>query len=106
MKKLWSLKLNSGGKKGRVMSYRLCLLLPLLLAGCAKPAVQDAPKPPQVGMANPAAVYCQQKGKVFRRSMPRGSTACASCQTVKLSKSGRYGVAIIRRKNDSQWRFQ
>lgn len=42
------------------MSYRLCLLLPLLLAGCAKPAVQDAPKPPQVGMANPAAVYCQR----------------------------------------------
>jgi len=82
------------------MSYRLCLLLPLLLAGCAKPAVQDAPKPPQVGMAS------RKGGKVFRRSMPRGSTASASCQAVKLSKSGRCGVAIIRRKNDSQWRFQ
>ena len=44
------------------MSYRMGLLLPLLLVGCAKQSVQDAPKPPQVGMANPAAVYCQQKG--------------------------------------------
>ena len=43
------------------MSYRMGLLLPLLLVGCAKQSVQDAPKPPQVGMANPAAVYCQQK---------------------------------------------
>ncbi|BBV66461.1 MULTISPECIES: DUF333 domain-containing protein [Kluyvera] len=44
------------------MSRRYVLLLPLLLAGCAKQAEPEAPLPPQIGMANPAAVYCQQKG--------------------------------------------
>lgn len=44
------------------MSRHYVLLLPLLLAGCAKTAEPDAPPPPQIGMANPAAVYCQQKG--------------------------------------------
>ena len=37
------------------------MMLPLLLAGCAKQP-NDAPPPPNIGMANPAAVYCQQKG--------------------------------------------
>ncbi|MBB1199576.1 DUF333 domain-containing protein [Enterobacteriaceae bacterium 89] len=36
-------------------------MLPLLLAGCAAQQ-NDAPPPPNIGMANPAAVYCQQKG--------------------------------------------
>lgn len=38
-------------------------LLPLMLAGCV--SSQDAPPPPDVvsvGMSNPAAVYCEQKG--------------------------------------------
>ncbi|MCS2172587.1 DUF333 domain-containing protein [Scandinavium sp. TWS1a] len=38
------------------------LLLPLLLAGCTTAEQSDAPPPPNIGMANPAAVYCQQKG--------------------------------------------
>jgi len=38
------------------------LVLPLLLAGCATASQNDAPKPPNIGMPNPAAVYCQQKG--------------------------------------------
>lgn len=38
------------------------LLLPLLLAGCATAKQNDAPQPPNIGMPNPAAVYCQQKG--------------------------------------------
>ncbi|MEG1422033.1 putative hemolysin [Citrobacter sp.] len=32
----------------------------LMLAGCS--TQPDAPMPPKVGMANPASVYCQQKG--------------------------------------------
>lgn len=32
----------------------------LMLAGCT--TQPDAPMPPKVGMANPASVYCQQKG--------------------------------------------
>ncbi len=27
-----------------------------------QPSQPEAPKPPQIGMANPASVYCQQKG--------------------------------------------
>ncbi|MCS2153874.1 MULTISPECIES: DUF333 domain-containing protein [Scandinavium] len=38
------------------------LLLPILLAGCTTAEQNDAPPPPNIGMANPAAVYCQQKG--------------------------------------------
>lgn len=38
------------------------MMLPLLLAGCATQNHNDAPPPPNIGMANPAAVYCQQKG--------------------------------------------
>ena len=44
------------------MLNRVCLLFPLFLIGCATHAEPEAPKPPQIGMANPAAVYCQQKG--------------------------------------------
>lgn len=40
----------------------LFIVLPgmLMLAGCS--TQPDAPMPPKVGMANPASVYCQQKG--------------------------------------------
>ena len=34
----------------------------LLLAACSSTSQPDAPKPPQIGMPNPASVYCQQKG--------------------------------------------
>lgn len=32
----------------------------LMLAGCS--TQPPAPTPPKIGMANPASVYCQQKG--------------------------------------------
>lgn len=35
----------------------MIMLLPLTLAGCAK-----QPQPQTIGMANPASVYCTQKG--------------------------------------------
>ncbi len=40
----------------------LLLALMLPLAACSKASQPDATKPPQVGMANPASVYCLQKG--------------------------------------------
>ena len=44
----------------KIISFVLpCLLV---LAGCSTPSQPEAPKPPQIGMANPASVYCQQKG--------------------------------------------
>lgn len=51
------MKLNKIASVRRAGCFAL-LLLPL--AGCAEH--RDAPPPPKVGMANPAAVYCQQKG--------------------------------------------
>ncbi|WP_172731374.1 DUF333 domain-containing protein [Pluralibacter gergoviae] len=42
----------------RRAGYLALSLLPL--AGCAQH--NDAPPPPTVGMANPASVYCLQKG--------------------------------------------
>lgn len=33
----------------------------LVLAGCSTPQ-PEAPMPPKIGMANPASVYCEQKG--------------------------------------------
>ncbi|SCC50353.1 hypothetical protein GA0061070_103058 [Kosakonia oryziphila] len=35
--------------------------MPFLVVACSAPK-PDAPLPPQIGKANPAAVYCQQKG--------------------------------------------
>ncbi|ENC0535889.1 DUF333 domain-containing protein [Escherichia coli] len=44
----------------KIISFALpCLLV---LAGCSTSSQPEAPKPPQIGMANPASVYCQQKG--------------------------------------------
>jgi len=43
------------------MKKIVSLLMLTLLAGCS--AQREAPVPPNVmGMANPASVYCQQKG--------------------------------------------
>lgn len=48
----------------------------LLLSGCTT-AEREAPKPPNtIGMANPASVYCQQKGgKSIAVKMPQGERA-------------------------------
>ena len=44
----------------KIISFVLpCLLV---LAVWSTPSQPKAPKPPQIGMANPASVYCQQKG--------------------------------------------
>ena len=40
----------------------LLLMLAFPLAACTTTTPPDAPKPPQIGMANPASVYCLQKG--------------------------------------------
>ena len=60
----------------KIISFVLpCLLV---LAGCSTPSQPEAPKPPQIGMANPASVYCQQKGGTLGVSnnckLPGGET--------------------------------
>ncbi|PKH21266.1 hemolysin [Enterobacterales bacterium CwR94] len=41
----------------------LSIALPvLMISACQSQPKSDAPPPPNVGMANPASVYCQQKG--------------------------------------------
>lgn len=37
------------------------LILPFILTACSS-STPDAPRPPQVGKANPAAVWCLHKG--------------------------------------------
>lgn len=38
------------------------MILPGMLALASCTTQPDAPRPPKIGMANPAAVYCKQKG--------------------------------------------
>ncbi len=42
------------------MRYALWVF-PFFVAACSS-TTPDAPRPPQIGMASPAAMYCQQKG--------------------------------------------
>ena len=50
----------------------LWMALPLLIAGCSS-APEHKPLPAQVGMANPAAVYCLQRhGERFPVQSPQG----------------------------------
>ncbi|GEM_PF-995566 len=43
-----------------IMRYYL-LLLPVILSACSS-VKPEAPTPPQIGKANPAAMWCMQKG--------------------------------------------
>jgi putative hemolysin len=54
------LKSVVGHCKEKKMRYGL-LVLPLLVSACTSSPAKK-PDHPQVGMANPAAVYCQQRG--------------------------------------------
>lgn len=71
----------------RIDAMRFLLLaLTLPLAACtAKTTPPDAPKPPQaVGMANPASVYCLEKGgEQIPIQSPQGVRTSASCRVVK-----------------------
>lgn len=59
---------NPGEKPMKI----LWMALPLLIAGCSSPP-QHKPLPAQIGMANPAAVYCLQRhGERFPVQSPQG----------------------------------
>ncbi len=86
----------------KIISFVLpCLLV---LAGCSTPSQPEAPKPPQIGMANPASVYCQQKGGtlipvqtaqgVCRQR--KGSATIANYRAVKRLMNGHCGDGTIR----------
>lgn len=81
----------------------IVMMLPLMLAGCAQSQQPDAPPPPNsIGMANPAAVYCDQKGgKQVPVQTPQGCAPTVNFPVVKRSMNGNCGGAIIRRRNNS-----
>lgn len=79
----------------KIISFVLpCLLV---LAGCSTPSQPEAPKPPQIGMANPASVYCQQKGGTLIPVQQRkGSATIANYRAVKRLMNGHCGGVTIR----------
>lgn len=44
------------------MKFTWIALPGVLLLGACSSSQPDAPMPPRIGMANPAAVYCEQQG--------------------------------------------
>lgn len=82
----------------KIISFALpCLLV---LAGCSTSSQPEAPKPPQIGMANPASVYCQQKGGTLipvstaqgvsnNCKLPGGENGHCGDGTIRLVKNNR-----------------
>ncbi|HAM6942665.1 TPA: DUF333 domain-containing protein [Escherichia coli] len=81
----------------KIISFVLpCLLV---LAGCSTPSQPEAPKPPQIGMANPASVYCQQKGGTL---IPvQTAQGVISLLTLRLLQAGsRKSLRFLHKKSD------
>lgn len=76
----------------------------VLLLGACSSSQHDVPKPPHIGMPNPAAVYCEQQGvRWYRCRLHKACVLIATCLTARSWMNGRYGVAIIPiRKSDKQ----
>jgi hypothetical protein len=82
---------------------KLLAILPLVLAGCAQP--QPTAPTKTIGMANPAAVYCQQSGGTrVPCKRRRASAPSANYPAAKPSTSGRCGAGIIRLNRNRQGR--
>lgn len=79
----------------KIISFVLpCLLV---LAGCSTPSQPEAPKPPQIGMANPASVYCQQKGgTLIPVQTAQGVSNNCKLPAVKRLMNGHCGGVTIR----------
>lgn len=79
----------------KIISFAFpCLLI---LSGCSTSSQPDAPKPPYVGMANPASVYCQQKGgTLIPVQTPQGVSKIVNYRTMKRLMNGHCGGGIIR----------
>lgn len=78
----------------KIISFVLpCLLVWLVV----QPSQPEAPKPPQIGMANPASVYCQQKGgTLIPVQTAQGSATIANYRAVKRLMNGHCGDGTIR----------
>ncbi len=79
----------------KIISFALpCLLV---LAGCSTSSQPEAPKPPQIGMANPASVYCQQKGgTLIPVQTAQGVSNNCKLRAVKRLMNGHCGDGTIR----------
>lgn len=61
--------------KGKSMSKQYLVGAALLLAGCAQQQPDAPPPPKQIGMANPASVYCVEKGgKLIAQKSAQGES--------------------------------
>ena len=79
----------------KIISFVLpCLLV---LAGCSTRSQPEAPKPPQIGMANPASVYASRRaGRSFLCRQRKGSATIANYRAVKRLMNGHCGDGTIR----------
>ena len=75
------------------------IILPglLVMAGCT--TQPDAPKPPKIGMANPASVYCEQKGgTLVAVQTPQGVRSDCKLPGGEVIDEWGSGVEIIRQR--------
>lgn len=74
----------------------------LLLSACSS-SQPNAPRPPRIGMPNPAAVYCEQQGGTLMPGRPhKACVPIANCPMAKSLMSGHYGAeSTLIRKSDN-----
>lgn len=74
----------------------------LLLSACSS-SQPNAPRPPRIGMPNPAAVYCEQQGGTLMPvQTPQGVRSDCNCPMAKSLMSGHYGAeSTLIRKSDN-----
>lgn len=74
----------------------------LLLSACSS-SQPNAPRPPRIGMPNPAAVYCEQQGGTLMPvQTPQGVRSDCKLPNGEIIDSGHYGAeSTLIRKSDN-----
>lgn len=76
----------------------------LLLSACSS-SQPNAPRPPRIGMPNPAAVYCEQQGGTLMPvQTPQGVRSDCKLPNGEIIDEWRYGAeSTLIRKSDNLW---